>query len=552
MNNYIREYNNAIECGLVTVGRWIRMLYRILVYGIDEGVYLYDADRAEEAVAFIEEFCRHSKGKLAPNRLKLELWQKAAVAAIFGTLNPKTGKRQFREVLLIVARKNGKSLFAAAIMAYIAYIDGEYGAELYCLAPKLDQANIVFDAFHKISMMDPDLAKEHQKRRSDIYIPAKNTTVAKLAFNARKADGFNPQFTNCDEIEAWPPAAGLKQYDVMTSGTGAREEPLTMSTGTAGYENDGIYDELFARGTAFLKGNSEETAILPIIYQADDGEKWDTMEEIMKANPNLGVSVQWSFFEEEIRIARASRSKRVEFKAKYLNLKQNSSVAWLDFATVAACKCEQYRLEDFRGCKCVAGIDLSKTTDLTAACIIIERGGINYIFCKFFMPEERYKVAIEEEGIPYDKFREQGDLVVLPGHTVDYHAVYDWLVALVKQYKIIPLRIGYDRYSADYLVQDLEKAGFTTDDVYQGTNLTPVITEFEGGLLNGLYRIGQNNLLMSHLLNVALKENSEDDRKKPVKISKRSHIDGAVAVLDALTMKMKYHKQIGARLKNAA
>ena len=370
-------------------------------------------------------------------------------------------------------------------------------------------SSAVFDAFHKISVMDPDLAKEHQKRRSDIYIPAKNTTVAKLAFNARKADGFNPQFTNCDEIEAWPPAAGLKQYDVMTSGTGAREEPLTMSTGTAGYENDGIYDELFARGTAFLKGNSEETAILPIIYQADDGEKWDTLEEISKANPNLGVSVQWSFFEEEIRIARASRSKRVEFKAKYLNLKQNSSVAWLDFATVAACKCEQYRLEDFRGCKCVA-------------------------------------------GIPYDKFREQGDLIVTPGHTVDYHLVYDWLVALVKQYKIIPLRIGYDRYSADYLVQDLEKAGFTTDDVYQGTNLTPVITEFEGGLLNGLYRIGQNNLLMSHLLNVALKENSEDDRKKPIKISKRSHIDGAVAVLDALTMKMKYHKQIGARLKNAA
>lgn len=550
--NPIAEYYDAILTGRVTVGRWIRTLYMLLMDRIGQGIYLYDAGRADEAIAFIEEFCRHHKGKLGRRRLKLELWQKAVVAAIFGILNPKTKRRQFREIFLIVARKNGKSLFAAAIMAYVAYIDGEYGAELYCLAPKLDQAEIVYDAFYKISTMDPDLNKEHQKRRSDIYIPATNTTVKKLAFNAKKADGFNPQFTNCDEIEAWPPAAGLKQYDVMTSGTGSRDEPLTMSTGTAGYENDGIYDELFARGTAFLKGNSEETAILPIIYQADDGEKWDTEQEIRKANPNLGISVQWSFFEEEIRIARASRSKRVEFKAKYLNLKQNSSTAWLDFATVEACKCDQYRLEDFRGCKCVAGIDLSKTTDLTAACIIIERGGINYIFCKFFMPEERYKIAIEEEGIPYDKFKEQGDLIVLPGHTVDYHAVYDWLVALVKQYKIIPLRIGYDRYSADYLIQDLENAGFKTDDVYQGTNLTPVITELEGGLLNGLYRIGNNNLLMSHLLNVALKTNSEDDRKKPVKISSRAHIDGAVALLDALTMKMKYHKQIGARLKNAA
>ena len=528
-----------------------------MVEGINAGDYVFDAEKAEKAITFIENFCHHSEGR--SDLLKLELWQKAIVSAIFGILDKETGFRQFREVFLLVARKNGKTLFAAAIMAYMAYIDGEYGAKLYCLAPKLDQAELCFDAFYQIVQSDDELNEITKKRRSDIYIQEFNTSVKKIAFNSKKSDGFNPHFVLNDEMEAWPGDQGLKQYEVMTSAIGARKQPLIMSTSTAGYVNDGIFDELMKRATAFLKGSSKEKRLLPFLYMIDDVEKWDTREELEKSNPNLNVSVSWEFYQEQIAIARASLSKKAEFLTKYCNIKQNSSVAWLDYIDVqkAVCRGEdgqpvQLTLEDFRGCYCVGGIDLSRTTDLTAASIIIERGGKNYIFTKFFMPAERFKVAVNEENVPYNIYKELGFLKISGENAVDYKDVFKWFFDLVKIYKIKPLKVGYDRYSAQYLIQEMKEAGFHMDDVYQGTNLTPVLHAFEGDLKDGKYEIGDNSLLESHLLNVAVDINANDSRMKPVKIEKRAHIDGAVSIFDALAVKMKYHKEIGRQLQNKA
>lgn len=548
--NYIVEYHDKIERGQIIAGKWIKKIYKILVDGIKSGDWDFDAKKANKAIQFIENFCHHSKGR--NDLFKLELWQKAIVSAIFGILDKKTHRRQFREIFLLVGRKNGKSLFAAAIMAYVAYIDGEYGSELYCLAPKLDQADIVYDSFYKITQAEEELAEVTKKRRSDIYIAELNTTIKKIAFNAKKADGFNPTMTTNDEMEAWPGDQGLKQYEVMVSGTGARTEPITLSTSTAGYVNDGIFDELMKRSTAFLKGSSKERRLLPFLYMIDDLEKWNTKEELAKANPNLGVSVQWEFFEEQIAIALQSLSKKAEFMTKYCNIKQNSSIAWFDYETVAKAAGQPYTLDDFRGCYCVAGIDLSRTTDLTAVSLVIEKGGKNHIITQFFMPQERYNVAIDEEGVPYNIFKEQGYLTISGEHQVNYKDVFAWFVRLIKEYKIRPLKVGYDRYCAGYLVEEMKEAGFHMDDVYQGTNLTPILNTFEGDLKDGMYLIGENNLLKSHLLNVAVQIQTDDSRMKPVKIEKRAHIDGAVSIFDALAVKMKYHKEIGRQLQNAA
>ena len=548
--NYIVEYHDKIERGQIIAGKWIKKIYKILVDGIKSGDWDFDAKKANKAIQFIENFCHHSKGR--NDLFKLELWQKAIVSAIFGILDKKTHRRQFREIFLLVGRKNGKSLFAAAIMAYVAYIDGEYGSELYCLAPKLVQADIVYDSFYKITQAEEELAEVTKKRRSDIYIAELNTTIKKIAFNAKKADGFNPTMTTNDEMEAWPGDQGLKQYEVMVSGTGARTEPITLSTSTAGYVNDGIFDELMKRSTAFLKGSSKERRLLPFLYMIDDLEKWNTKEELAKANPNLGVSVQWEFFEEQIAIALQSLSKKAEFMTKYCNIKQNSSIAWLDYETVAKAAGQPYTLDDFRGCYCVAGIDLSRTTDLTAVSLVIEKDGKNHIITQFFMPQERYNVAINEEGVPYNIFKEQGYLTISGENQVNYKDVFAWFVRLIKEYKIRPLKVGYDRYCAGYLVEEMKESGFHMDDVYQGTNLTPVLNTFEGDLKDGMYLIGENNLLKSHLLNVAVQIQTDDSRMKPVKIEKRAHIDGAVSIFDALAVKMKYHKEIGRQLQNAA
>lgn len=554
--NYITEYYAEITAGRVRVGKHIKAIYKILVAGLENGTYRFNDRAANKAIRFIENFCHHSEGR--SDLLKLELWQKAIVSAIFGIQDPATGYRQFREVFLLVARKNGKTLFAAAIMAYMAYIDGEYGAKLYCLAPKLDQAELCFDAFYQIVQSEDELDRITKKRRSDIYIKEFNTTIKKIAFNSKKSDGFNPHFVLNDEMEAWSGDQGLKQYEVMTSAIGSRRQPVILSTSTAGYINDGIFDELMRRSTAFLKGRSNETRLLPFLYIIDDPELWDTREELEKSNPNLDISVSWEFYTEQIAIARASLSKKAEFLTKYCNIKQNSSVAWLEFADVDKAVGRDKHgdpvrldLEDFRGCYCVGGIDLSRTTDLTAAVIVIERDGVNYVICKMFMPRERYKVAINEENTPYNIFEEQGFLQLSGDNAVDYRDVYQWFFDLVKVYRIKPLKVGYDRYSAQYLVQDMKESGFHMDDVYQGTNLTPILHAFEGDLKDGKINIGDNALLQSHLLNVAVDINLNDSRMKPVKIEKRAHIDGAVAIFDALAVKMKYHDEIGRQLQNA-
>ena len=550
MDNWIFKYHEAIQKKEVIVGVWVRLCFEILTTGLLNGEWEFNEKKANKAIKFIENFCHHSEGR--SDLLHLELWQKAIVSAIFGVMDKTTGYRQFREVFIIVARKNGKTLFAAAIAAYMTYVDGEYGAKVYFLAPKLDQADLVYDAFYQIVQSDDELDSITKKRRSDIYIKAFNTSVKKIAFNSKKSDGFNPQLVVNDEMEAWPGDQGLKQYEVMTSALGARKQPLIISIATAGYVNDGIFDELFKRATAFLKGNSREKRLLPFIYMIDDIEKWDSIEELKKSNPNLGVSVSAEYYLEQIEIARNSISKKVEFMTKFCNIKQNSAVAWLDYWDVMKCVHEEkpLSLEDFKGCYCVGGIDLSRTTDLTAASIVINRDGINHIFTRFYMPQKRYEVAINEDNTPYNIYRDRGFLFISGENQVDYKDVYNWFIELVKVYKIKPLKIGYDKYSANYLVEDLKTAGFHTDDVYQGTNLTPVLHEFEGNLKDGLFDFGDNSMLAAHFLNVAVDINLNDSRMKPVKIEKRMRIDGAMSVFDALTMVSKYHNEIGKKLLN--
>ena len=434
----------------------------------------------------------------------------------------------------------------------MAYIEDEYGQEIYCLAPKLEQANLVYDGFYQMIQLEPELAELAKKRRSDIYISESNTVIKPIAFNAKKSDGFNPQLVVCDELAAWQGDAGLKQYEVMKSALGSRKQPMILSISTAGYVNDSIYDELMKRSTAFLLGNSNEKRLLPLLYIIDDVEKWNDLEELKKSNPNLGVSVTEDFYREEIAVAEQSLSKKTEFLTKYCNIKQNSSVAWLPYEVVDALTGEKFDLNDFRECYCVGGVDLSQTTDLTACSIIIEKCNRLYAFTQFFMPRNKIDELQEREGVPYHIYKKQGLIQLAGENYVDYNDCYNWFVRLVEEYHIYPLQIGYDRYSAQYLIQQMKAYGFHMDDVYQGENLTPVIYEAEGLMRDGKLRIGNNNLLKAHLLNTALKVNAESRRVRIIKVEQRCHIDGCAALIDALTVRQKWYDSIGEQLKNAS
>lgn len=548
MTNYIRKYYQNIKDGSVTVGQWILLLYEYIIKGLQANSFYYAPKKAERAIDFIENYCHHSKGR--NDLLKLELWQKALISVIFGIVD-KNGKRQFREVLLLVARKNGKSLLAAAIMDYVAFLDDEYGAEIYCLAPKLEQAEIVYSCFWQMCQDEDDTRDKIQSRgrKNDYYIESTNTIIKKIAFNAKKSDGFNPHLVVCDEIASWVGDPGKKQYEVMTSALGSRTQPIVLSCTTSGYVNEGIFDELMKRSTRFLLGDSKEKRLLPFLYMIDDEEKWNDINELEKSNPNLGVSISVDYLIEQIAIAEGSLSKKAEFMTKHCCVKQNSSQAWLSTKVVNGATCDELKMSDFEGTYAVGGIDLSMTTDLTSACLIVEREGVEYIFSHFWLPTEKLDVATNRDGIPYKEMIANGVLSLSGDNVIDYHDVMNWFMEAVTKHKIYPLWIGYDRYSASYLVQEM-KQRFHMDDCWQGWNMTPAIRKLEGELKDGTVKIGTNDLLRVHLLDTALQTDTESRRVKIVKLNATSHIDGVAAVLDAIIVKDKWHSQIGEQLKN--
>ena len=252
--NAILAYYQQITEGTVLVGKWVRTVYEIIIRGLEEKRWRFDQKKARRAIEFIETFCRHHEGKLAPGKIRLELWQKALISIIFGILD-RDGYRQFREVLVVMGRKNGKTLLAAAINAYMMYMDGEYGARLYMCAPKLGQAKLCFDALVQMVQTEPEMSEITEKRRFDLYVAGTNSSAMPLAFSAKRSDGLNPSAVTCDEVSSWPGEQGLKQYEVLRSAFGAREQWLLLSISTAGYVNEGIYDELVKRSTRFLLGD---------------------------------------------------------------------------------------------------------------------------------------------------------------------------------------------------------------------------------------------------------------------------------------------------------
>ena len=567
-DNYICEYFQDIQNGTVTVGRWIELIFKYIVDGVDNGSFKFDKQKADNVIDWIEHHCFHTEGPDAPNPLKLELWEKAFLSCLYGIVD-EHGRRQFREVLLVIGRKNGKSKIASSIGAY-EFQKGGYGSRVFCIAPKLEQADLVYNDIWQMVQIDPEykaekerlsIRDEHNKkilddshlprhRMSDLAITGTNSTVKKIAFSAKKSDGFNPSLCVCDEIASWEGDAGLKQYEVMKSGMGARPEAILLSVTTSGYVNDSIYDELVKRSTRFLLGDSKETRLLPFLYMIDDVGKWNDIEELKKANPNLGRSIPFDYMKEEIAIAEGSLSRKSEFICKYCNLKQNSSLAWIGADIIEKATGEPLDLESFRGCYCVGGFDLSRTTDLTAAVIVIERDKELYVFARFWLPSERIEEATAVDGVPYNIYIQRGLLTPSGSNIIDYNDVFAWFKELIEKYEIYPLQVGYDRYSATYLVNQMSEYGFHMDDVFQGYNLHPVIQEVEGYLKDGRIHIGDNDLLKIHFFNSALKVSTEKGRSKLVKIKPTSHIDGMAALLDAMTVRQKWFSEIGGQLEN--
>ena len=553
-DNWILKYYQQIQDGSVTVGKWIRTWYGMIVHGLEEKRWFFDQKKANSAINFIERYCHHHEGPLAPGLITLEVWQKAFLSVVFGIMDHE-GRRQFREIVLIIGRKQGKTAIMSGIGCYHLFVDGGYGSRVYVCAPKLEQARLCYEGIYQTIRKEPAMERKTKRRRTDLYIESNNSSAQPLAFSAKKSDGLNISLGILDEAAAFAGEPGLRQAEVVKSSQGARPEPQLFYPTTANFIDGGLYDELMKRSTAVLNGTSKETRLAPFLYMIDDVDKWNDLNELRKSLPNLGVSVGVDYILEEIAVAEGSLSKKSEFLTKYCNVKQNGSTAWLPAEAVKKAFGWKREITEFRNHYCLGGIDLSQTTDLTSACVLIEKDGIIWIHSHFWLPGERLNEATQRDGIPYQIMIDRGFLSLSGDEFIDYHDVFNWFQQLVKEYKIYPLQIGYDRYTAQYLVQDLEKASFHMDSVFQGYNLTGIEDNFEGMLREGRIRdMDDNDLLKIHMMDSAQQIESNTSahaRKKLVKISKNAHVDGVAAILDAMCMRQNHWAEMGRRLMNA-
>ena len=549
-NNYIFAYYQKICDGSILVNKWIRMEYEHIVHGIESGTYIFNQKKANGVINFIERYCHHHEGPLAPGLIKLELWQKAMLSVVYGIVD-ENDKRVFREIVVLVGRKQGKTALLGGLGCHHLFKDGGYGSRVYVCAPKLEQSRLCYESIYQTIRKEPSMDKLTKRRRTDLYIEKSNSSAQPLAFSAKRSDGLNISMGILDEFGAWSGEAGLRQAEVVKSSQGAREEPLLWYISTANFVDGGLYDEILKRATAVLNGTSKETRLAPFLYMIDDPDKWNDINELRKSLPNLGVSVSIDYMLEEIRIAEGSLSKKSEFLTKYCNIKQNSSMAWLTAQDVAKCFGHDKPLEELRHSYAIGGIDLSMAVDLTAAVVVIEKDGVSWFDVMFFMPAKKVDEATARDGLPYRIYAERGLLTICGENTVDYHAVQDWFNMLEKKYEILCLKVGYDRYSAAYLVQDMEADGYDMESVSQGSNLTGVLIDMEGMIKDGRLRcINDNDLMKCHMLDAALKFEEGTNRRRLIKINARNHIDGMAALSDAICMRHNYYEELEAQLSN--
>ena len=553
-DNWILTYYQQIKDGSVTVGEWIQRWYEIVVSGLQEKWWTFDQKKANAAINFIERYCHHHEGPLAPGLMTLETWQKAFLSVVFGIMD-ETGKRQFREIILIIGRKQGKTAIMSGIGCYHLFVDGGYGARVYVCAPKLEQARLCYDGIYQTIRKEPMMDKMTKRRRTDLYIEKTNSSAQPLAFSAKKSDGLNISLGILDEAAAFAGEPGLRQAEVVKSSQGARMEPQLFYPTTANFIDGGLYDELMKRATAVINGTSKETRLAPFLYMIDDVDKWNDINELRKSLPNLGVSVSVDYILEEIAVAEGSLSKKSEFLTKYCNIKQNAALAWLPAEAVKMAFSDQLPIEALANHYALGGIDLSSTTDLTSACLLVEDAETIWVISHFWLPGERLNEATQRDGIPYQAMIQRGFLSLSGEEFIDYHDVFNWFEMMRKKYKILPLQIGYDRYTAQYLVQDMERASYHMESVFQGYNLTGIEDNFEGLLREGRIKcINDNDLLKIHLMDAAQQiesNTSAHSRKKLVKLSKNAHVDGVAAILDAMCMRQNHWAEMGKRLMNA-
>lgn len=537
--NPILEYWEEIEKGNINVGDKIRRTYKKVVKDIKyPGEYFYSPKRGNHILEFAENFCRHSKGKCGGKRVKLELWEKAHLATVFGFIDIE-GNRKYRESILIVGKKNGKSLLASIVGLYMLTADGEMGPEVYAVATKKDQSKIIWLESKRMVRKSPALSKRVRSLVAELDTDFNDGVFKPLASDSDTLDGLNIHCVLMDEIHQWKQGKAL--YDIMADGVSAREQPLVYITSTAGTIREDIYDQKYDEAEMVINGYDDpegykDEHLIAFIYEIDNRKEWTDESCWEKANPGLGTIKNKQTLKDKVEKAKKNPLLVKNLLCKEFNIRETSSEAWLTFEQ--ANNTETFSVEDLKPRYGVGGVDLSSTTDLTAAKVLfkIPESEKIYTLSMYWIPEDLVEKRITEDKIPYDIWIEKGYVRTCKGNKILYKDVKAWFVEIQEKYDIYINMIGYDSWSAAYFVEDMQeyfgKAAMIP--IIQGKKtLSQPMKNLGADLENNLIVYNNNPVDKWCLCNTAV-DIDRNDNIQPIKTSKpRRRIDGTAALLDA-------------------
>lgn len=540
--NYIREYVELIKRGKIKTSARVRKVYTRLLKEIDRPPknfkYYFDEETGERPISFIETFCKQSQGDLgAP--LELELFQRAYIQALFGFLDKETGYRRFRETMFLVGRKNGKTTLMAGIALYLLTADYEGAAEIYSVATKKDQARKALTEAVNMIKQSPELRAVLKKRRNDVYFAATSSKFEALASDSNTLDGLNSHGVIIDELHA---IRDRNLYEVMKQSTSSRRQPLIVMITTAGTVRECIFDDMYEYACRVADGEEVDEAFLPILYELDERSEWLDPKMWIKANPGLGKIKQVETLRSFVERAKKNPADRAGVLCKDFNVRENGSTAWLPFDVIN--NEATFDLADVYDTYAIGGCDLSSTTDLTCATLLIRKPNDKtvYVLQHYFLPQARIDELADKkqrsgghsnDEAPYKLWAERGLLTACQGARVNYSDVTAWFVQMREQYKIDCWKCGYDRALAGYWVDEMTANGFTMDKVIQGTyTFSQPMRELGAALQDKLVNYNNNPVLKWCLSNTGKKEQGLNNIM-PVKISEKRRIDGMVSLLNA-------------------
>ncbi|OMF35271.1 terminase [Paenibacillus sp. FSL H8-0548] len=544
-HNPILDYWAQIENGTVTVGDKVRRMYRKLAADVydQDSVYEYSPSHANHAIEFIENFCKHSKGKWGGKPIDLEPWQQAFIAATFGFIHKIDGTRKYREVLLVVARKNGKSTIASGIGLYLQIADGEAGAEVYACATKKDQAKLVWMEAKRMVNKSPALRKRIKPLVSELVGLTNDSTFKPLGADSETLDGLNVSGALMDEIHAWK---DKNLYDVIVDGTSSRENPLIVMITTAGTVREAVYDQKYNEAEDKIKRldhaypDDEEDPyerFLPIIYELDDRKEWVDPACWPKANPGLGTIKKADQLATKVAKAKANPNLVKNLLTKDFNIRETSAESWLTFDE--AKNDTVYDIEQLRGTYAIGGSDLSSTTDLSCATLLVMKPDDPTIYAiqQYFIPADLLEKRVTEDKIPYDLWADRGLVTLCDGNKIDYKDITAWFNKMHREYDITPMIIGYDPYDSKYWTDEMTEEGFKMEVVRQGAlTLSQPMKEMHADLSGKRINYNNNPCTFWNLTNTAVKYD-DNDNIRPIKgKNQRARIDGAVSLLIAYTV----------------